>query len=164
MGFIKVVNDDELDTDKILSYWNDAVVMERSPRICVDETPLENGKRILVKPLQMLVQIREKKVIDVITEAGGYIYHSDLENNKTSEQYAEVLNEYLEKDASVSQLMEIVYINLFSSGNVLNQIKEYIGSKEEKPKADMEIKFCGECGNKLPMPGIKFCPNCGTRL
>lgn len=178
MGFLKVINADEFNMSKMLSYWSDAVFMEKSPRVCMDLSLLENGKKVLVAPLQMLVQIKEKKVIDVITEAGGYIYHSDLEKNKDVEQYAEVLDEYFEKDDAVSQHTEIVCINLYSDNNILNQLKEYItsnaaskGYKEEsglsKPMGEqpkMNINFCRECGNKLPMPGIKFCPNCGTKL
>ena len=192
MGFLKVINEDELDMSKILPYWSDAVLMEKSPKVCPDLSLLENGKKILVAPLQMLVQIREKKVIDVITEAGGYIYHSDLEKNKAVEQYAEVIDEYFEKEDAVSQSAEIVCINLLSDNNILNQLKEYIALKdvaqpgewvckcgtinkfnfckdcglpkpvEEKPR--LNINFCRECGSKLPGAEIKFCPNCGTKL
>lgn len=132
MGFLKVINGNELDMGKILPYWSDAAFMEKSPRVCMNSSLLENGKKILVAPLQLFVQIREKKVIDVITETGGYIYHSDLEKNKEVEQYAEVLDEYLEKNDAVSQLTEIVCINLYSDNNILNQLKEYIKSTEEK--------------------------------
>lgn len=134
MGFLKVINEGEFEMSKILPYWSDVVFMEKSPRVCFDLSVLESGKKILVAPLQMLVQIREKKVIDVITEAGGYIYHSDLEKNKDVEQYAEVLDEYFEKDDAVSQLTEIVCINLYSDNNIINQLKEYNKLKEEKPE------------------------------
>ncbi|MCM1539597.1 MAG: zinc ribbon domain-containing protein [bacterium] len=131
MGFLRVIDGNELDMDKIRPYWSDAVFLKRSLRVCVDSSLLGNGKKILAAPFQLLVQIREKKVIDVITEAGAYIYHSDLEKNKETEQYAEVLDEYFEKDDAVSALTEIVCINLNSVQITPDQLKEYLNAKEK---------------------------------
>ena len=35
---------------------------------------------------------------------------------------------------------------------------------EEAPKAEVKIRFCDQCGAKIPNPNAKFCMECGNKL
>ncbi len=187
MGYLCVVTTEEIQGAKLLhsiSTGDEEMVL---PITSMNPT---NGARIILAPGQLMLQLKNKKIVDVIHQPGMYYYHEKLEKNEKTAEYAEALD-FLFLDAEeITEQTELVRIcspksteNMEVLKGVL--LKEFTGETdaeqeepqavqpqevsqpvpEEKAQNSSAISFCPNCGTDMRMhPGAKFCMKCGNRL
>ncbi|MCM1023447.1 MAG: hypothetical protein NC395_05240 [Prevotella sp.] len=161
MGFFQAVNGSEMNAEKLSRFWGEA----RPERA-------ENGVRVILRENEVLIHIKDGKAADVIAEAGGYIYHSDIENSPDTKSYAEVFDGFSERRAGFFGDKETVIISVtggVSPGNFGKALSELAGEKavREVPSAPVSqpgggwicscgtentgvAGFCKKCGNARP--------------
>ena len=99
MGFFRVVNENEMDQEKLTQLWTP------SP-----EEKITDGQKVIVPRDNIMLYIRDNKVCDVITEPGGYIYHSNIESDPAAAEYTALFDEYLTKYEGLFGEKELTFI------------------------------------------------------
>ncbi len=169
MGFLSVVHTEEIKVNELASVWPDAVRMWERRTVSVSSANLKSGMKLIVEPFQILVQLREKKVVDVIDRAGGYVYHPELVRNEKTAEYTGVLEAFLEENSMVTDQTELLCISSPEPIETMEQLQKLLVPEPQKEVVQEAEKqrysFCPECGADIRMyPNAKFCMKCGKEL
>lgn len=192
MGFINVVYENELDLEALLKMWPDVIWSpEQEKLVNVTNYHLKNASRLIVEPLQIVVQVMNKKVVDIITQPGAYIYHSDIAKVPNANSTINVFQEFVNKRGDISLNTELVFIQLEKVCDSDIEMREILipsqkfenGSWSCSCGKENNSNFCNYCGKPRPIQNISrplrcykcgvdlsgcdnpvFCPMCGTKL
>lgn len=158
MGFLQVVNGNEMNAEKLARLWGNTA-----------PSKIENGGRVIVRRNEILIQLGENGIADIITEAGGYIYHSEIEKNPDKEAYAEVFAEFAESHGGFFGNRELAVLSAprgITSPEQLNRLLlelagENVRSEETSPSAEplKDGKWICKCGTEND---YNFCRSCGS--
>lgn len=158
MGFLQVVNGDEMNAEKLARFWGNG-----SP------SRIENGSKVIVCRNEVLIHIKNGKAADVIVNAGGYIYHSDIESGADMKSYADVFDEFSERHSNFFDGKETVILSVSGGASSPERLGEALtelaGEKNvrEAPidavKPSQNGKWICKCGTKNK---FSFCKNCGS--
>ncbi len=192
MGFINVVYENELDLEALLKMWPDVIWSPKQEKLVnVTNYHLKNASRLIVEPLQIVVQVMNKKVVDIITQPGAYIYHSDIAKVPNASSTVNVFQEFVNKRGDISLNTELVFIQLEKPCDSDMEIREILMPPDNLVNIiwycscgnENDSNFCNRCGKPRPVQSMGrpvrcfncgsdltkcsnpvFCPMCGTKL
>lgn len=159
MGFLQVVNGGEMDAEKLARFWGNS-----SP------SRIENGGKVIVRRNEVLVQLSGNEAVDVIAEAGGYIYHSDIGANPDTEAYAEAVGKFLEGHSGFFGSKEIVILpcsqRITSPEQLKRVLLESAGEIQPEPQSAPAKNIAPKSGTWICKCGTEneygFCKRCGS--
>lgn len=158
MGFLQVVNSDEMDEEKLARLWGNSYPEQ-----------VENGSKVIVHRNEFLIQLGEDGIADIITEAGGYIYHSDIESHPDKDIYSEVIDEFAKAHSEFFPNREFAVVSSvqkITSPEQLNRLLlelagEYVPSAATVSPAEptKNEKWICKCDTENDH---NFCKSCGS--
>lgn len=192
MGFINVVYENELDLDALLKIWQNVIWSPKQEKLVnVTNYHLKNASRLIVEPLQIVVQLANKKVVDIITQPGAYVYHSDIAKVPNAKSTVSVFQEFVNRRGDISLNTELVFIQLEKPCDSDIEMREILIPSQKLENGSWSCScgkvnnsnFCNYCGKPRPIQFMSgpvrcykcgmdlskcdnpvFCPMCGTRL
>lgn len=184
MGFLRVVEERELNIPRLLQVWQDAVTGDGATALRPRPGRLREGEKVIVAPGQMAVLINNGKPEDIIDAAGGYLYYSHLKVNGRVREYAETLDGLIQAGARMGGSEVLLYLNAEDLLRLTAQVKQpqqpsqspKSSQPQQPPKPSQSsqqpqkmLNICPKCGYDLwaarrRYQSVKFCPGCGTAL
>ena len=166
MGFFRVVNENEMDQEKLTQLWDFS-----------KEAKISDGQKVIVPRNNIMLYIRDNKVMDVITEPGGYIYHSGIESDPAMTEYTAIFNEYLTEHPGAFGEKDLVFF--YHNGKVTSaeQIRALLAEPDEKapepapvpvPPQEPAPAYTPPPPQPAPIPvqnagALWNCASCGTQ-
>ena len=166
MGFFRVVNENEMDQEKLTQLWD-----------LSEEVKISDGQKVIVPRDNIMLYIRDNKVCDVITEPGGYIYHSNIEPDPAAAEYTAIFNEYLTEHPGAFGEKELVFF--YHNGKITSaeQIRKLLAEPDEKAPEPAPVPvppqvpapaYTPPPPQPAPIPvqnagDVWFCIYCGTQ-
>lgn len=121
MGFFRVVNEDEMDQEKLKQIWNFSA-----------EEKIFDGQKVIVYPGSIMLHMRDNQVIDVIAEPGGYVYHSNIEPDSAMAEYTALFNEYLTKYEGLFGENDLAFLDHAQEITSVEQVRSLLTELAER--------------------------------